>query len=195
MCRRWGLRVSSKLAVAFWGFGVGEEVFVEARECLGNEELHGRILERIRGAGVEFRSVRHEPARTSEESAELRGEPLRIGGKSLLLMVEEKFMLFVLSAELIVDNLRIRRKFGTRRTRFATREELLSMTGLVPGCVPPFGEPLLPFPLFVDPSVLDCDRIGFNAALLTESVIMATEDWKRLAAPFEVLPFSKPRGG
>ena len=44
---------------------------VEEPESMGNAELHARILERIREAGVEFRAVSHERARTSEESAAL----------------------------------------------------------------------------------------------------------------------------
>jgi prolyl-tRNA editing enzyme YbaK/EbsC (Cys-tRNA(Pro) deacylase) len=63
--------------------------------------------------------------------------------------------------------------------RFATPEELRALTGLVPGCVPPFGRPILDLPLYVDESVLANDRIAFNAGLLTESFIMATADWRR----------------
>jgi Ala-tRNA(Pro) deacylase len=158
---------------------------------IGNEELHKEIIAMLDTAGVSYKRILHPPAHTSQQSADFRQEPLAIGGKSLLLKIDDEFRLFVLSAELAIDNLLVRRLFGTRRTRFATKKELSDMTGLVPGCVPPFGKPILPFPIYVDPSVLANERIGFNAALLTESVIMATKDWMPLVQPEMVVPFSK----
>ncbi|MCW8926211.1 MAG: hypothetical protein OQJ84_08145, partial [Xanthomonadales bacterium] len=78
----------------------------------------------------------------------------------------------------------IRRHLGVKRTRFATREELQEMTGLVPGCVPPFGEPILPFELYADEAVgVAIDRVAFNAGSLTHSIIMSATDWERIAQP------------
>jgi prolyl-tRNA editing enzyme YbaK/EbsC (Cys-tRNA(Pro) deacylase) len=151
------------------------------------------LLERIRewliAEGVVFREVHHAPTRTSEESAAARGEPLRVGGKALLVKVDDTFRLFVLSAERKLDSGAIREHFSARKTRFATADELMEMTGLVPGSVPPFGAPVLPFPLYVDPSVFENDRVAFNAGSLTDSVVMPIEDYRRLAAP-EVFRFS-----
>jgi len=97
--------------------------------------------------------------------------------------------LFVLSAERKLDSGAIREHFSARKTRFATADELMEMTGLIPGSVPPFGAPVLPFPLYVDPSVFENDRVAFNAGSLTDSVVMPIEDYRRLAAP-EVFRFS-----
>jgi Ala-tRNA(Pro) deacylase len=152
-----------------------------------------RILKRLDGAGVRYRRLEHHPTRTSEESARARGAPLRIGGKSLVLRHPEGFALFVLSAALELDSRAVRGHFGTRRLRFATRDELRNLTGLVPGCVPPFGRPVLPLDVYADPSVLHNEEIAFNAGVSTQSIIMSTVDWQRLVAP-RVFPFSKPRG-
>lgn len=150
-------------------------------------DADGRVAERIRAflreRGVSFREVEHPPTLTSEESARARGEPLAIGGKALLLKVEDRFALFVLSAARKLDNAAIREALHARKARFATREELWEMTGLVPGCVPPFGEPVLPFPLYADPSILQQLRIAFNAGLLTRSVVMNIDDWIGIAKP------------
>src|SRR5580698_1447931 len=100
---------------------------------------------------VAFREVHHQPTRTSEESARARGEELRIGGKALLIKVDADFRLFVLSADRKLDSAAIRAQFTAKKTRFASPEELMELTGLVPGSVPPFGPPTLPFPLYVDP--------------------------------------------
>jgi Ala-tRNA(Pro) deacylase len=150
-------------------------------------EADGRVaaaLERhLQARGIGFRAVEHVPTLTSEASAQARGEPLAIGGKALLLKVDDSFALFVLSAAARLDNAAIRQHFGARKARFASRDELWDMTGLVPGCVPPFGEPVLPFPLYADPSILEQPRIAFNAGLLTRSFVLAIDDWVAMASP------------
>jgi prolyl-tRNA editing enzyme YbaK/EbsC (Cys-tRNA(Pro) deacylase) len=148
-----------------------------------------RIRRLLDDAGVTYRTLSHAPTRTSEESAAARGEPLEVGGKALLVKVDDTFRLFVLSAHLKLDSSAVRKHFGARRTRFASAEELRELTGLVPGSVPPFGEPILPFTLHVDPSVFANDRVAFNAGSLTDSVIMSTADYRRVAAP-EVFAFA-----
>src|SRR6266436_6387042 len=125
------------------------------------------ILDKIRAwltaESVPFREAHHEPTRTSEDSARARGEQLRVGGKALLIKVDETFRLFILSADRKLDSAAIKRYFDSRKTRFATPEELLELTGLVPGSVPPFGQPVLPFELYADESVIENEKIGFNA--------------------------------
>ncbi len=142
----------------------------------------------LRAEAVAFREVHHEPTRTSEESARARGEELRVGGKALLIRVDDDFRIFVQSAEKKLDSGAVRRHFDAKKTRFATPEELAERTGLVPGSVPPFGPPILPFPLYVDPSVLANERIAFNAGSLCDSIILSVPDYVRLAKP-EVFAF------
>ena len=146
------------------------------------------ILEKIRNhlkaAGVDFREVHHQPTRTSEESAAARGEALNVGAKALLLKTDEVFQLFVLPADRKLDSTAIRRQLGVRKTRFASVDELHDMVGLVPGAVPPFGEPILPFNLYADESLgMQTNKVAFNAGSLTDSIIMAASDWAAIARP------------
>ncbi|MEL6672357.1 MAG: YbaK/EbsC family protein [Bacteroidota bacterium] len=140
--------------------------------------------------GVAFRHLTHEPTLTSEESARVRGEALEIGGKALLLKIDQTFHLFVISAARKLDSKAIKKHFKAKKLRFATREELAELTGLVPGSVPPFGHPILPFDLYVDTSIMENERIAFNAGSLTQSVIMQVADYQKLAQP-KVMLFSK----
>ena len=145
------------------------------------------VLERLRTflqtQHVSFREVAHEVTLTSEDSAAARGEPLRIGGKALVIKANKEFRLFVLPADRKFDSSKVKKQLGVKKMRFATREELLELTGLVPGSVPPFGEPILPLPLYVDEAVKQNDRIAFNAGSLTTSFILAIEDYVRVARP------------
>ena len=149
---------------------------------MGSPNVLDRIHEFLDENRVEYRQLHHEPTITSEDSARVRGEDIRIGGKALLLKVGGSFRLFVLSAALRVDSQAIRTHFGVRKTRFANADELKELTGLVPGSVPPFGEPILPFDLYVDESIVANDRIAFNAGSLTDSVFMTVADYTRVAS-------------
>lgn len=141
------------------------------------------IRQFLRDHQAEFREVHHAPTRTSEESAAARGEPLYLGGKAILLKTDDAFRLFVLPADRKLDAAAVRQRLIVKKTRFATAEELLRLTGLVPGCVPPFGRPILDFDLFVDEAVTRNDRIAFNAGSLTDSIIMPMGDYLRLLQP------------
>ena len=147
------------------------------------------IRDWLRAEGIQHREVHHAPTRTSEESAQARGEELKVGGKALLIKVDDDFRLFVLSAEKKLDSGAIKRHFKAKKIRFATPEELYDLTRLVPGSVPPFGGPILPFQLYVDPSVLANERIAFNAGSLTDSIVMSTADYRRIASA-EVFEFA-----
>ena len=148
-----------------------------------------RVEELLTRHGVEYGVLRHEPVTTSEEAARVRGEDIRVGGKALLLKIGDVFHLLVLSAALKLDSSAVKQRFGVKRMRFATAHELRELTGLVPGSVPPFGRPILPFDLFVDESIVANDRIAFNAGSLTDSIIMSVEDYFRVAHP-EVFRFA-----
>ena len=159
------------------------------------------VLEKIRewltGEGVTFREVQHEPTLTSEDSARARGEELRNGGKALLMKIDNDFALFVLPADRRVNSAAIRKTLGIRKLRFASREELGELTGdgqqpgLVPGSVPPFGQPILPFPLYVDSAIETNERIAFNAGSLTDSMIMDVTAYLAMAQPRETFEFSQ----
>ncbi len=135
------------------------------------------------GLDVTYRHVTHGPTRTSEESAAARGEPLEVGAKALVLKLDNRFELFVLSAARKLDSGSVKRTRSVKSVRFATPEELLALTGLIPGSVPPFGRPILDFDLFVESGIAALPRVAFNAASLTESLVLNTGDYLRAARP------------
>ena len=146
-------------------------------------DVLSRIRQLLDSNGQSYREIEHAETYTSDQSAAARGEPLRIGAKALLLKIGNQFRLFVLPANRKLDSLKIKDFLQVRRTRFATAEELKSLTGLVPGSVPPFGRPILPFDLFVDPLILENDRVAFNAGSLTNSIILETTAYLKVAQP------------
>jgi prolyl-tRNA editing enzyme YbaK/EbsC (Cys-tRNA(Pro) deacylase) len=148
------------------------------------------IRELLTTAGVAFIEKEHEPTFTSEESARARGEDLHHGGKALLIKTDDVFRLFVVPADRKLDSAAVKRELGVRKSRFATADELRDLTGLVPGSVPPFGPPILPFELFVDAAIRENPRIAFNAGSLTTSIILNVSDYLAVAKP-KVFRFSQ----
>ena len=161
-----------------------------------SDATYGPVLAAVRrlldGAGVVYEEGRHEPVRTAADAAAARGCPIEIGAKSIVLKTDDTFRLFVLSGDAVLRSRLIRKHLGVRRTRFATAAELRRLTGLAPGAVPPFGRPVLPLELYVDRDLLGQPRIAFTPGVHTVSIIMATEDYRRIAAP-RVFPFAAPR--
>jgi Ala-tRNA(Pro) deacylase len=156
-------------------------------------EILLQIRAALRDEGIPFREVEHQPTFTSEESAKARGEDLKVGAKALLVRFDDQFGNFVLPADRQLDSGMVKRQLNVKRLRFATPDELLQLTGLVPGSLPPFGRPIVPFELFADSSLgVDSDRLAFNAGSLTVSIVMSVTDWETIAKPRR-FDFVKPR--
>jgi Ala-tRNA(Pro) deacylase len=144
-------------------------------------QVFDALLKFLENAKVPFRHVEHAPTYTSEESAAARDEPLEIGAKAIVMKVDDTFALFVMSATEKVDSKQIKALTGCRSLRFATPEELLEQTTLVPGSIPPFGKPILPYDLYIDFSIQQLPKVAFNAGSLTNSIVMGTEDYLALS--------------
>ena len=145
-----------------------------------------KVLDFLNERSIDFQVRHHEPTPTSEDSARVRGELLSSGAKAIVYKVQDEFCLFVFAADQKMDTKKIKVYFKSqgrraKKTRFATIEELDSLTGLIPGSVPPFGRPILPFELFVDPSLLQNEKISFNAGSLEDSVTMGLEDYMKIS--------------
>lgn len=137
-----------------------------------------RVLALLRGAGAAFSTLEHAPTRTSQESADVRGVPLASGAKAMLLRAAKPlahgghFVLAVMSAARTADMRRLRAALGVSRLAMASVEEVRSVTGCIPGAVPPFGSLFPGVATLVDASVeAQGPVINFNAGLRTLSVV------------------------
>ena len=142
-----------------------------------------RIVQLLDDAAIPYEVIEHAAVSSAEEAARARGTPLEMGVKAILLKVGKSFGIFAMSASEALHSAKIRKAFKVKRTRFASRDELAEKTGLQPGAVPPFGEPVLPFPLYADPSALAREELIFTAGSRTISIRLATVDYLRVATP------------
>jgi Ala-tRNA(Pro) deacylase len=149
-----------------------------------SHEVLSRIRDFLRSHDVAFREMEHAATHTSAESAAARNQDLSLGAKALVLRIDDEFAIFVLRADRRIDSSAVKKQLGAKRLRFATPQELHALTSLVPGAVPPFGEPILPFKLYADTSLTGAgSEIAFNAGSLNQSIVMSVADWQRVAHP------------
>ena len=157
--------------------------------------VFSRISNFLKEHEISFLHRTHAPTPTSKDSARERGEDLSQGAKAILYKIQSDYYLFVLAANQKMDPRKIKTYFKesgrkAKKSRFASLDELASLTGLVPGEVPPFGHPILPFQLFVDPSLMNNTTISFNAGSLENSISMKLEDYISVANP-EIFEFAR----
>jgi len=141
-----------------------------------------RVESLLTGHGVAFDVLRHEPVHTSEEAARIRGTPLASGAKALVCKGDEQFVMFVVPGDRKLDSRAVRQGKGWRKLRVATREEVLALTSLAPGYIPPFGS-LFGLPTLCDQRLGENGTINFNAGDHSISVSMRCEDYLRVEKP------------
>lgn len=148
---------------------------------MDNRDVHAALIELLERSGVPFHAWEHEAVTTSEEAARVRGVSAESGAKALLLKAGGSFVLAVLPGDRQLDWKAAKRLLGVREIRFATTDELLAVTGLEKGAVPPFGS-LFGVATIVDPQIAQTPLVQFNAGLRTASVempgsaLLATQD-------------------
>jgi Ala-tRNA(Pro) deacylase len=131
---------------------------------------------------ISYEYKEHEEVRTSEEAAKARGEDIKIGAKAMILKCDDRFIMFVLSSAKKIDSKKIKRLLNVDSLRFATPEEVLRLTGCIPGAVPPFAN-LFGLDLIVDKSILENDHMAFNAGERTKSFKILRHNYFELLNP------------
>ena len=149
-------------------------------------ELPRTVFERIEALltsrGAAFDVLRHEPVFTSIEAAAVRGTSLASGAKALICKADERFLMFVLPADRRLDSKALRKAKGWKSLRFATADEVLELTGLTPGSIPPFGQ-LFELPTLCDRRLADEPTINFNAGDHAVSISLRYADYAAVEQP------------
>ena len=137
--------------------------------------------EALTAAGVPFRLVRTQIARSAEESAALQGIPLGSLLRSILVRRAADDFLFVLvPGGRRFDWPKVRALLGTSRLSLPDADAARAETGYERGAITPFGA-RRPWPVIVDESVLGLPLVaigggarGVNAHLAPADLVAAT---------------------
>ena len=141
-----------------------------------------RLTEFLNAAGVQHAVLHHEPVYTSEESARVRGTTLASGAKALICKCDDRFLMFVMSADRRLSSKKVRQALQIRSLRFGSAEEVFEKTGLKPGSIPPFGS-LFGIPTYCDRGLQEQKTINFNAGDHAISISMSSTDYERAEQP------------
>lgn len=160
--------------------------------------LKNDIFERLTALldthNARYRVMEHATGGRSEEVAKIRGTQLGQGAKGLVCHVKgngyRQYILAVLPADQQADLATLAKQAGGSRASLASPKEVSELTRCVFGAIPPFSfHPDLK--LVADPFLFDrYDELAFNAGSLERSIILNTEDYRRIAIP-ELVAFRK----
>lgn len=146
------------------------------------DDVYNRIERWLTEQAIEHRVLRHAPVFTSAEAAAVRGAPLASGAKALVCKADGQFAFFVVPADRKLANKQVRAGRGWKSFRFADRDEVLELTGLKPGAIPPFGS-LFGLKTLCDERLGEQPAINFNAGDHAISISMSFEDYLRVEQP------------
>lgn len=156
---------------------------------MGYHSVVEKIINILTENNFWFETFEHEPVRTSEEAARVRtGYTLRQGAKAIIIRAKNSekdkiFVMLVFPADLKFDSEKVKKILNTKDIRFATEQEVSSITGGVEvGGIPPFGN-LFGLEVVVDEKLFENEKIIFNAGDRRFSMAMRSEDYQKLVKP------------
>ena len=142
-----------------------------------------RLQELLDRTGVAYTHTVHPLAYTAREVAAAEHLPAREVAKVVVFMAEGGYRMVVLPANKVVDFQELRAMLGFSHARLATEKELGQ---LFPDCdlgaMPPFGN-LYGMPVYLDATLLEDEKIAFNAGTHRDVVHLRLDDYRRLVEP------------
>ncbi|MEE8146608.1 MAG: YbaK/EbsC family protein [Longimicrobiales bacterium] len=142
-----------------------------------------RLMEFLADHHVKFVTISHSAAFTAQEIAATAHVPGKQLAKTVVVKIDGKVALAVLSALDMVSLERLKKATGAEMVELASEEEF---GDLFPGCevgaMPPFGN-LWDLNVFVDQRLREDEHIAFNAGSFTELVQLSYSDFESLVNP------------
>ena len=136
-----------------------------------------KIKQSLTSHRIEFEEIEHEAVYTSHKAAQVIGlEAEKAGVKSLVFKTKEGGFILVLNpGNKKVDTKKISQMEDTKSIYFASPEEVLKVTGIPIGSVPPFGHKTR-LMTYLNEALLACDYLYFNPGSHTRTIKLKSED-------------------
>jgi len=140
-----------------------------------------KIKQILSGRRIEFEETEHEAVYTSHKAAQVIGlEAEEAGVKSLVFKTKEGGFILVLNpGNKKIDTKKISQMEGTKSIYFASAEEVLKVTGIPIGSIPPFGHKTK-LRTYLNEELLASEYLYFNPGLHTRTIKMKSEDLLRV---------------
>jgi len=152
--------------------------------------LYNRIIQTLTEQNTSYTEHRHEPVRTSEEAAKIRGSDLNVGAKALIFWgfkadnSKEPIQLVLQGSKKVDKEKFIQEHKEYTKIKMVSTEEVMQIAKVAPGGVPPFGNLFDPsIKIYVDENLLKLNYIEFNAGDRSISVKLLCSNWQKLTNP------------
>lgn len=159
--------------------GLLEELQIQVAD---KQAPHEAILTKLKNAGIGYEYYAHEPVYTSEEAAAVRGTSIKQAAKALVAQADKAYILIVLPGDKRADLDAIAKQIGAKKLSMASKESVLSKTGLEVGSIPPFGS-VMGMQTYVDPDLAANEEIAFNVGRHDRSVKLKYADFLAVEKP------------
>ncbi len=155
--------------------------------------LTDKIVAFLKEHHIPFTLEEHEDTPTSAQAANVRSkmlgippeEVLKRAAKSMILRSNSRFFQFVLPGNKKIDFKKVKKLLGSASTSLATPDEVLQVTGVQIGGVPPFGN-LFNIPVYLEQSMLANEQLDCNAGSRGVSLTMNVADYVKTVKPIMV---------
>lgn len=145
-----------------------------------------KLHQLLQNEKARFRIIHHPAEGQSARVAQVRGTEVGQGAKAMLCRIKEcpeQLVLAILPGDRKIDFRKVAQAIGGRKATLASPADAETLTGCVIGAIPPFTfSPAIQ--LVVDPELLErYAEIAFNAGSLETSMVLNSEDYRRIARP------------
>ncbi len=136
-----------------------------------------RIKNILADSQIEFEETEHEAVYTSQKAAHVIGlESEEAGVKSLIFKSKKAEYILVLNpGNQKVDTKKIAQMENTKSLHFASPEDVVEITGIPIGCVPPFGH-RTKLKTYLNEELLTSEYIYFNPGSHTKTIKMKSKE-------------------
>ncbi|OGG08973.1 hypothetical protein A2154_05260 [Candidatus Gottesmanbacteria bacterium RBG_16_43_7] len=165
------------------------ELHIQAQKSESVDVLT-QIETELKRAKFSFERFEHAPVTTSVQAAKVRNTPLSWGAKAIVMYADGTPVMIVVSGDTKIDTKALKQYMKVKDLRMASADEVLKVTHVKIGAVPPFGH-IFGIKLFMDEAIRNNDSVVFNAGRHDVSISLKESDYEKLARP-SVGSFSKP---
>ncbi len=137
----------------------------------------------------DYEHLKHDFVHRSSDAANIRGNSIEQAAKAIILKTDKGFIQCVLQGHKLIDYKKLKKVLNLKKVRLGTEEEVLELTGLTIGSIPPYGG-LFELDVFVEEGLLELNYLYFSAGSHYDSIKIKPSDYVKSSGGI-VKPFSK----
>jgi Cys-tRNA(Pro)/Cys-tRNA(Cys) deacylase len=154
------------------------------------DEIETPAIAYLRQHGIPHSLFRHAgPINSLEQAAMERNQrPEQVVRSIVFRLSGDQFIMVLMAGPGQVPWKALRKHFNKSRLTMATEDEVLQVTGCLPGTVNPFALPQ-PMPVLVDRAILDLPEVSFGSCQRGVAILLKPDDLIDALEDYQVVDF------